>query len=43
VQRADGYMVTMNCGRITFRAGEPTGEMPGRLVRGAQRAPTAVA
>jgi N-acyl-D-aspartate/D-glutamate deacylase len=43
VQRADGYVVTMNGGRITFRAGEPTGEMPGRLVRGAQRAPTAAA
>jgi N-acyl-D-aspartate/D-glutamate deacylase len=43
VQRADGYVVTMHGGRITFRAGEPTGEMPGRLVRGAQRAPTAAA
>jgi N-acyl-D-aspartate/D-glutamate deacylase len=42
VQRADGYVTTMNTGRITFRDGEPTGELPGRLVRGAQPAPPAL-
>jgi N-acyl-D-aspartate/D-glutamate deacylase len=36
VQRADGYVATLNRGTVTFRAGEPTGAMPGRLVRGPQ-------
>ena len=38
-QRADGYDLTMVGGRVTYRNGEPTGELPGRLLRGAQPAP----
>jgi N-acyl-D-aspartate/D-glutamate deacylase len=34
VQRADGYRATVVAGRVTFEDGEPTGERPGRLVRG---------
>ena len=33
-QRADGYEVTIVNGVITYREGEPTGALPGRLVRG---------
>ncbi|HPG25263.1 MAG TPA: amidohydrolase family protein, partial [Myxococcota bacterium] len=33
VQRARGYVATVNAGRIVYRNGEPTGELPGRLVR----------
>jgi N-acyl-D-aspartate/D-glutamate deacylase len=43
VQRADGYRVTVVAGQITYRDGEATGALPGRLLRGAQRAPAAVA
>ena len=35
VQRADGYALTMVAGEITYRDGEPTGALPGRLLRGA--------
>jgi N-acyl-D-aspartate/D-glutamate deacylase len=35
-QTAAGYDLTMVNGKITYRAGKPTGELPGRLVRGAQ-------
>ena len=41
VQRATGYRSTLVAGRVTFRDGEHTGELPGSLVRGAQPAPTA--
>ena len=37
VQRADGYVATIVAGQITYRDGEPTGALPGRLVRGASR------
>jgi N-acyl-D-aspartate/D-glutamate deacylase len=30
-------------GQVTYRDGEPTGALPGRLVRGAQDAPVALA
>lgn len=43
VQRADGYDATIVSGIVTYRDGEPTNELPGRLVRGAQPAPAAVA
>ena len=43
VQRADGYVATVVAGEITYRDGEPTGALPGRLVRGAQGAPMAMA
>ena len=36
VQRADGYVATVVNGAVTYREGEPTGALPGRLVRGAR-------
>jgi len=39
VQHARGYDLTMVSGTITYRDGEATGTLPGRLVRGAQGAP----
>jgi N-acyl-D-aspartate/D-glutamate deacylase len=33
-QRADGYHVTILAGEIVLRDGQPTGVLPGRLVRG---------
>jgi N-acyl-D-aspartate/D-glutamate deacylase len=41
MQRADGYRATIVAGTQTYRDGEATGALPGRLVRGAQPAPTA--
>ncbi|QQS11195.1 MAG: amidohydrolase family protein [Rhodospirillales bacterium] len=38
MQRAEGFTATVVSGEIVFRDGERTGAMPGRLVRGAQRA-----
>jgi N-acyl-D-aspartate/D-glutamate deacylase len=35
VQRADGYVATIVAGEVTYRSGEPTGALPGRLVRSA--------
>ena len=35
-QDADGYMATIVAGKITYRNGESTGALPGRLVRGPQ-------
>ncbi len=40
VQRAAGYVATLVAGEVTFRHGEATGARPGKLVRGAQAAPT---
>jgi len=37
IQRADGYAATIVSGVVTYRNGEATGALPGRLVRG-QRA-----
>jgi N-acyl-D-amino-acid deacylase len=34
VQRADGYKCTIVSGEVVFRDGEPTGAMPGKVVRG---------
>ncbi|MDJ0920009.1 MAG: amidohydrolase family protein [Henriciella sp.] len=39
MQRASGYRATIVKGQVTYRDGEPTGALPGRLVRGAQAAP----
>jgi N-acyl-D-aspartate/D-glutamate deacylase len=39
VQRADGYRHTIVAGQETYRSGEATGSLPGRLVRGPQAAP----
>ncbi len=36
VQRATGYVATVLSGRLTFEHGEPTGERPGTVVRGAR-------
>ena len=41
VQDAEGYDVTIVSGKVTYRAGQATGALPGRLVRGAQPAPAA--
>ena len=38
IQRADGYVATVVAGQITYRDGEATDALPGRLVRGAQPA-----
>ncbi|WP_395161183.1 amidohydrolase family protein [Ilumatobacter sp.] len=40
LQRADGWTHTFVAGVETYRNGEATGALPGRLVRGAQPAPT---
>jgi N-acyl-D-aspartate/D-glutamate deacylase len=39
LQRAKGYSATIVAGQVTYRNGEPSGALPGRLVRGAQPAP----
>jgi N-acyl-D-aspartate/D-glutamate deacylase len=36
MQKAEGYVATIVNGVVTYREGEPTGALPGRLVRGAQ-------
>jgi N-acyl-D-aspartate/D-glutamate deacylase len=38
IQRAHGYDATIVSGQVTFRDGEHTGALPGRLVRGPQDA-----
>jgi N-acyl-D-aspartate/D-glutamate deacylase len=43
IQRADGYVATIVAGQVTYRDGEPTGALPGRLLRGGQAAPVALA
>jgi N-acyl-D-aspartate/D-glutamate deacylase len=34
IQRARGYRATVCAGEVTFEGGEPTGALPGRLLRG---------
>jgi len=36
-QKADGFMATIVNGKVTYREGKPTGELPGRLVRGRKK------
>ncbi|WP_374575124.1 amidohydrolase family protein [Phenylobacterium sp.] len=43
IQRAEGYVATIVAGAVTYRDGEPTGALPGRLLRGAQAVPAAMA
>ncbi len=43
IQRASGYVATLVAGHLTYRDGEPTDALPGRLLRGAQSAPIAQA
>lgn len=38
-QRADGYRATIVSGVITYKEGVATGQLPGKLVRGAQKTP----
>ena len=38
LQRATGYRATIVSGSVTYRDGEPTGALPGKLVRGPQAA-----
>jgi N-acyl-D-amino-acid deacylase len=39
MQDAHGYRATIVSGEVTYRDGKPTGNLPGRFVRGAQAAP----
>ncbi len=39
VQRAEGYVATVVSGVVTYRDGQATGALPGRVVRGPQPAP----
>ena len=39
LQRAGGYVATIVSGIVTYRDGEATGELPGKLVRGPQARP----
>ncbi len=41
IQRADGYKFTVVSGEVIYENGEPTGAMPGKLIRGPQSAPSA--
>jgi N-acyl-D-aspartate/D-glutamate deacylase len=41
IQKASGYKATLVAGQVTYRDGEATDALPGRLVRGAQPAPMA--
>jgi N-acyl-D-amino-acid deacylase len=43
LQKADGYVCTIKSGAFTFRDGAYLGVHPGRLIRGPQRAPAAMA
>ncbi|GGC03516.1 amidohydrolase [Novosphingobium endophyticum] len=40
-QKSQGYVATIVSGTVTYRDGEATGALPGRLVRGVQAAPEA--
>ena len=42
-QKSKGYVATVVSGAVTQRNGEPTGALPGRLVRGVRGAPAAAA
>jgi N-acyl-D-aspartate/D-glutamate deacylase len=41
MQEADGYVATICSGKVIYREGKATGELPGKLVRGHQRTPVA--
>jgi len=40
MQKADGYVATVLSGEVTYREGQATKALPGRLVRGTQAAPS---
>ncbi len=39
IQRIDGYRYTVQSGAVTYDDGEPTGALPGHLIRGPQASP----
>ncbi|UCE85232.1 MAG: amidohydrolase family protein [Deltaproteobacteria bacterium] len=41
IQKAEGYRATLKDGEVIFQDGEPTGALPGKLLRGPQPAPRA--
>lgn len=41
IQRTDGFVATIVSGVPIYREGQPTGALPGRLVRGIRKTPTA--
>jgi len=41
VQQIDGYRYTVCSGEVIYEDGEPTGALPGKLIRGPQAAPSA--
>jgi N-acyl-D-aspartate/D-glutamate deacylase len=43
MQDAEGYAATIKSGQVIYRQGRPTGALPGKLVRGRQAAPVALA
>lgn len=43
MQDAEGYVATIKSGTVIYREGQPTGALPGKLVRGRQPAPQAMA
>jgi len=43
IQKADGYISTLVAGQATYKNGAATEALPGRLVRGAKGAPSALA
>ena len=43
IQKASGYLATVVAGQVTYRNGEPTDALPGRLLRGGRAGPSAMA
>jgi N-acyl-D-aspartate/D-glutamate deacylase len=41
IQKIEGYRYTVQSGEVTFEDGQPTGALPGKLIRGPQPAPSA--
>ncbi|MGI9539998.1 MAG: amidohydrolase family protein, partial [Miltoncostaeaceae bacterium] len=41
IQKIDGYRYTIKRGAVTYEDGQPTGALPGKLVRGPQASPEA--
>ena len=41
IQKAKGYRMTVKSGQVVFEDGEATGALPGKVIRGPQRAATA--
>lgn len=43
MQDAEGYVATIKSGQVIYREGQPTDALPGKLIRGRQPAPQALA